>query len=72
MPIRDWIFKNKLTVKDFAKLLGVDRSYVYMWLNGDKKPSEKMLARIKELTNDQVQTFEDLLEHRGNYNGQEA
>lgn len=65
MPLRDWLFKNRMTVATFARLMLIDRSYVYMWFSGKKRPSLEMLGEIKEFTIGQVSTYDDLLEYRG-------
>lgn len=44
--LRDLIFYYELSVEDFAKRIGVDKTNVYKWLSGKSKPHFEALAAI--------------------------
>jgi transcriptional regulator with XRE-family HTH domain len=60
MKLREWLFKNRLSVTYFAAILKVDRSYVHMWLRGTKFPSQELLDKIRTLTVGKVRGIKDL------------
>jgi len=60
MKLRDWLVRVRLSIMDFAKLVGVSRSYVHMILMGDRVPSKDLLDRIKYISMGKVKEFEDL------------
>lgn len=60
MPLRDWLYKNRVSIKNFCAVIGVDRSYVHQWLRGDYIPSDTVMTKIRAFTADQVFTKEEL------------
>ena len=62
MNLRDWLYKTRITVKDFSKLVRVNRSYLHTIINGSCIPSKKILKRISEVTIGQVSELADLVD----------
>ena len=60
MNLREWLFKQRLSITFFAALMKVDRSYVHRWLKGTNLPSADVMDRIREISMDQVNEYEDL------------
>lgn len=60
MNLREWLFKQRLSIKFFSALMKVDRSYVHRWMKGEKVPSDEVMKRIREISMDQVFEKEDL------------
>lgn len=60
MNLREWLFKQGLSITFFAALMKVDRSYVHRWFNGQKIPSERVMKRIREISMGTISTVEDL------------
>jgi len=50
MTLSEWLKKTNVTVVTFAKILEVDRCYIYQIMTGDRYPSDKIRQKIKELT----------------------
>ncbi len=66
MTLREWLFKQRLSITYFAYILKVDRTYVYRWMKGEKVPSQKIMDKIRKITLDQVSNFEDLKDGQPN------
>jgi transcriptional regulator with XRE-family HTH domain len=64
MDLREYLFKNNLTIVRLAKILNANRQYIHAWLRGDISPSQDLLNKIKTLTNGQISTFEQLVDRR--------
>lgn len=62
--LREWLFKNRLSVTYLAKYLGINRSYVHMWMSGRKSPSDRLMTKIRELSKEEVSTQEDLIDEK--------
>jgi len=60
MNLREWLFKQRLSITFFAALMKVDRTYVHRWFTGQKVPSEDVMERIREISMGQVTNKEDL------------
>lgn len=52
--IKEYLFRNNLTVKEFAFQLKISNSYLYQLINGDRKPSLKLALKIEECTQGDV------------------
>jgi transcriptional regulator with XRE-family HTH domain len=48
--IKEYLFRNNLTVKEFAFQLKISTSYLYQLISGDRKPSLKLAQKIEECT----------------------
>jgi transcriptional regulator with XRE-family HTH domain len=64
MDLPEYLFKNKISITKFAKILGTQRPYVHCWLNGTRIPSKNMLERISGATDGQITRFDQLLDKR--------
>ncbi len=64
MNLREWLFKNRMSIKLFASLINVDRTYIHKWMSGTHVPSDDILLRIRETTIFQVSGKEDLKDLR--------
>ena len=60
MTLREWLFKQRLSITFFAALMKVDRSYVHRWMKGSHIPSPKIMDRIREISMDQINKYKDL------------
>lgn len=61
MKLRQWLYNNRLTIKQFAELIDYERSYVHTWLSGQKKPSKKVMKVVRHYTLGKVSKFSDLV-----------
>lgn len=57
LKLTDWMYKVRISMQDFAELLGVSRSYVYMLINGKRYPSEMLQEKIAYLSEGKVKRF---------------
>lgn len=64
MNLRDWIYKNKMTVSSLARYLGVHRSYIHKWLRGDKVPSAEIMQTLAKISGNRIHSHEQLLDIR--------
>lgn len=60
MNLREWLFKNKKSVTDFAKELNVSRTHLNLISSGIRKPSPELAKQIEKATKKEV-TKEELL-----------
>lgn len=60
MNLREWLFRNKKSVTDFAKELNVSRTHLNLISSGIRKPSPELAKRIEKATKKGV-TKEELL-----------
>lgn len=60
MKLREWLYRKRLTIKEFAIQIGYDREYVQTWLSGRREPSLTALDLVTKFTGGIVNTFEDL------------
>ena len=68
MNLREWLFKQRLSITYFAGLLKVDRSYVHQWMSGLNVPSEKIMMKIRKISMNRVSKTEDLKDVPGEKN----
>lgn len=54
MKLNEYLKSQKLTVKDFAILIGVTEMSVYRYKNGTAVPATPVMAKIMETTSNQV------------------
>ncbi len=52
--MKEYLFRNNLTVKEFAFHLGISASYLYQLIKGERTPSLKLAQRIEEYTGGEV------------------
>ena len=60
MNLRDWLYQYGVNIKEFADALDVDRTYIHRIMKGVRSPSDALLEKIGELTNNQVVYRADL------------
>lgn len=60
MNLREWLFKQRISIKFFSTLINVDRTYVHKWMKGTHVPSEEVLEKIRELSLNEVSSNDDL------------
>ncbi len=48
--MKDYLFKNNLSVKQVAGDLDISTSYLYQLIRGERKPSIELAQRIEEYT----------------------
>ena len=46
--MKEYLFRNKLTVKEFAFRLKISASHLYQLISGDRKPSLKLAQKIEQ------------------------
>lgn len=60
MDLREYLFRNRVTLTDFANKIEYDRAYLSLVSNGLQRPSERLAKTISDATEGQV-TVEELL-----------
>jgi transcriptional regulator with XRE-family HTH domain len=60
MELREYLFKKRITNKEFAEKVNYDKSYIGDVANGKKKPGKKLAKAIEKATNGEV-TVEELM-----------
>ncbi len=63
MELREYLFRQRLKISDFAKKLGYGRTYINEIVNGTKKPGKHLARQIERETEGQVKA-EDLLKEK--------
>ena len=54
MKLSDWMKATGITVAELAKLLGISRQSIYLWLSGDTSPSAKHVEALRVLSGDSL------------------
>lgn len=54
MRIGEWIVKKELSLRAFARMLGVSHVTVLRWVHEGRKPSDENMKKIIRLTEWQV------------------
>jgi hypothetical protein len=54
MTLSEWLFKKNITKKDFAEIIGCNRTYLHLIISGQRIPGEKLTLKIIETTNGEV------------------
>lgn len=52
--MKDYLFRNNLSVKQLAADLEISPSYLYQLIRGERKPSLELAQRIKTITEGEV------------------
>lgn len=52
--MRDYLFKNALSVKQFAGDLSISNSYLYQLIRGERRPSLELAQKIERLTQGEI------------------
>lgn len=61
MDLREYLFRNRLTITDFGKKIDCPRAYLSQIVNGHKKPGKRLAKVIEDATNGEV-TAQELLQ----------
>lgn len=56
MEFREYLFRNRLSVIDAAKELGISRPYLSLVVNGRVKPGKRLAKDIEIYTNHEVKS----------------
>jgi len=54
MTLREYLFHNRKSVTEFAKVLEISRSYLSHIIHGKYTPSKYLLQKIEKETNGEV------------------
>jgi transcriptional regulator with XRE-family HTH domain len=57
---KQWIYDKGYTLKDLAATIDVDRTTLYLWMKGKRKPFPSHMMRIKILSKGLFTHPEDL------------
>ncbi len=58
MTLREYLFKNRMTVIDFAKSIGYHRIHLSLVMSGKRNPKASMLKVIEMQTRGEVKASE--------------
>lgn len=63
MDLKEWLYSdsNTMSIADFARAVGVQRSVVYWWCEGKHLPAQQHWHTIQRTTRDSVRAPEDFL-----------
>ena len=64
MNLREYLFINRLSVKEFSEKVDYSRTHISGIMHGKLKPSPKLARRIEKETNGEV-TIEELMKGEG-------
>jgi transcriptional regulator with XRE-family HTH domain len=59
MKLKEYLEEQNLTIREFAKLIGISLPSAYQYLKGQARPQRTTMARIIEVTGGKV-TYEDM------------
>jgi DNA-binding transcriptional regulator YdaS (Cro superfamily) len=60
MKLDEYLFRSKISKKDFALKIGVSREHIHAMISGKRQPSPKLAKKIQDATKGEV-TKEELL-----------
>lgn len=60
MDLREYLFRKRITVKEFSETLDYTRTHLSQIINGNRSPSKRLARSIEKATNGEV-TAEELL-----------
>lgn len=60
MQLREYLFRKRISITDFAKMLDCCRGHVNQIVVKNRKPSMKLAKKIRELTDGAVE-YHDML-----------
>lgn len=60
MELREYLFRNRISITDFSKKVDFSRNYISQIALGYRKPSKKLAKLIEKETNGEV-TLEELI-----------
>ncbi len=56
MDLREYLFRNRLTITEFAHRINYGRTYVNAIVTGTRTPGRKLAEAIAQATNGEVKT----------------
>lgn len=63
MDLREYLFRNRLTVTEFAKKINYGRTYINEIVSGNRTPGRKLAEAIEKATDGHVKAA-DLLKNK--------
>ncbi len=54
MTLREWLWANKMTQREFATSRGIKEQVVSRWINGHARPKDETMRDIYKLTDGAV------------------
>jgi DNA-binding transcriptional regulator YdaS (Cro superfamily) len=63
MDLREYLFRKRMTVTDFSKLIDYSRTHISEIIHGTRRPGKKVARIIEKATNGEV-TAEELLKEK--------
>lgn len=63
MTLRDYLYYNKISVKEFSESLDYSRTHMSAIIHGRLKPSKRLAKAIEKATNGEVKAEELLKEN---------
>lgn len=63
MDLREYLFRHRLTVTEFAKVINYGRTYINNVVTGTRSPGKKLAKEIERATNGEV-TVDELLKEK--------
>lgn len=63
MDLREYLFRKKLSIKEFSELVDCSRTYISSIVHNKTTPSKRLAKSIEQATNGEV-SAESLLEEK--------
>lgn len=63
MDLREYLFRNRLSITDFAKKINYDRNYISKIMHSVRSPGQKLAKEIEKATNGEVKA-NDLIKEK--------
>jgi transcriptional regulator with XRE-family HTH domain len=60
MKLREWLYRARLTIKDFSEQVEITRNYLHMLMNGSRVPSSDLVDKIALITKGKVKKIQDI------------
>ena len=54
MNLKQWMDESEYSHKQLADAVGVSLSLIYLWLNGERKPSSNNMGKLLKLSNNKI------------------
>lgn len=69
MKLREWLYRARLTIKDFSEQAEITRNYLHMLMNGSRIPSSELVEKISLITKGKVKKIQDIQDSKKEQNG---
>ena len=60
MKLNDWISRQKMTKREICDRLNVNHSLIYLWAQGKRNISDKLLKELSRITQGEVSHVDDV------------